>query len=240
MVSPVSGRRGESVGTLILLRHGQSVANAAGVFTGWLDVELTAEGRREAVAAGRCLAAAGVHPDVVHTSLLSRAIVTADLVINQLPGPAPSAGRTWRLNERHYGALTGLRKADVRAEVGETLYVEWRNSLQVAPPPLTPAGLRRLSAGPWPTWALAGNPTATESLGDVVARVVPYWLNTIAPRLAAGSTVLVVAHGNSLRALVAYLDHLSQAELSAFRLPTAKPVLYTFTDALVPLPRRQR
>ncbi len=225
-----------SPGSLVLLRHGQSTTNAAGVFTGWLDVPLTARGRAEAVRAGRVLAGYGVTPDVVHTSTLDRTATTAGLVLAQQAGHPPIQP-DGRLDERHYGALTGRSKQAVQQEVGLQRFDEWRNSLTAAPPPLTGQGLRGLVRAGWPTGRLLSAGVRTESLGDVVARVAPFWEEVLTPGLVAGRTVLVVAHGNSLRALAVVLDRLTQDELSAVRLPTGVVLRYRFTDALRPLVR---
>jgi len=224
-------------GVLVLLRHGQSISNAAREFTGWLDSPLTALGRRQSVQAGRRLAAAGVYPDAVHTSLLSRAMVSADLALAQAGRYPVPVRRSWRLNERHYGALTGRNKEAVRAEVGEQRYRQWRNSLQVAPPPMGEDALQQLRRDPRYA-ALAGEQVpASESLGEVLARLLPYWTDVLVPELAAGWTVLVVAHGNSLRALVCHLDHLSQTELTATRTGPGAPLKYQFNDSLRPVRR---
>jgi len=220
----------------VLVRHGQSTTNASGVFTGWLDVSLTARGRAEAVRAGRVLAGLGVAPDVVYTSTLARTATTARLVLAQQAG-RPPVRPDGRLDERHYGALTGRLKQAVLEEVGRQRFDDWRNSLSAAPPPLTAEGLRGLARAGWPTDRLLSTGVLTESLGDVVARVVPFWEEVLAPGLVAGRTVLVVAHGNSLRALLVFLDRLTQDELSARRLPTGLPLRYRFTDALRPLAR---
>ena len=225
-----------SPGSLVLVRHGQSTTNAAGVFTGWLDVPLTVRGRVEAVRAGRVLATHSVTPDVVHTSTLARTVTTAGLVLAPLAGHPP-VHPDGRLDERHYGALTGRSKQVVRQEVGRVRFDDWRNSLITAPPPLTGRGLRELTEAGWPTDRLLSTGVHAESLGDVVARVTPFWEQVLRPGLVTGRTVLVVAHGNSLRALLVVLDRLTQEELSALRLPTGVVLRYRFTDALRPLVR---
>jgi 2,3-bisphosphoglycerate-dependent phosphoglycerate mutase len=222
--------RPERSATLILLRHGESTANAEGVFTGWIDVPLTPTGRAEALAAGHLLAAARLSPDTVHTSVLRRAVTTADLVLDVLDRDWVPVRRTWRLNERHYGALTGRRKQDVRAEAGEAQYTVWRRSNDVAPPPAPPgttppAGDPRYADLPPDAWP------ATESLADVQARLLPYWADALAPALTRGQTVLVVAHGNSLRALVAYLDRLPPEAVTDLNIPTGIPLRYFFDSA---------
>lgn len=223
-------------GSLIVVRHGQSVTNAVGVFTGWLDVELTGLGRQEAMAAGRCLVAAGVCPQAVHTSLFQRAILSAELLVQAMRCPSPNIFHSDALNERHYGALTGRRKAEVLVEAGRVRYGAWRNSLHVAPPPLSKAGLAAIRRR-WPADLLVGATIATESVGDVLARVAQYWNDVLAPQIADGETVLIVAHGNSLRALLAYLDALSEDELAALRLSTGAVLRYRFAENLSPLRR---
>lgn len=224
-------------GSLVLLRHGQSSSNAARAFTGWLDSPLTALGRRQSVEAGRRMAAVGVRPDVVHTSLLSRAIASADIALAETDRCWIPVRRSWRLNERHYGALTGRSKEAVRTEVGEQRYRQWRNSLYVAPPPMRESALQQLRRDPRYAVLPGELVPASESLGDVLARLLPYWFDVLVPELAAGWTVLVAAHGNSLRALVCHLDRLSQPELTALRIPTGAPLLYRLAES--PRPNRR-
>lgn len=211
---------------LVLLRHGQSTANAADTFSGWVDVALTARGEQEAVRAAELLASGGLMPGVVHTSLLRRSTHTAELVLARLDRSWLPVVRSWRLNERHYGALQGRRRADVLAEVGEETFMRWRRSYDGRPPagdrpadghPRADAPYRRL-----PTSAL---PDA-ETLGDVVGRVLPYWQDIIAADVADGRVPLVVAHGNSLRALCMILDQLSAAEVEGLNIPTGVPLAY--------------
>ncbi|MGN6245304.1 MAG: 2,3-bisphosphoglycerate-dependent phosphoglycerate mutase [Motilibacteraceae bacterium] len=224
-------------GSLVLLRHGQSTSNAAGRFTGWQDVPLTEQGRADARRAGRLLCGAGPEPQVVHTSLLSRAIESADLVLAELDRRSLPVERTWRLNERHYGALTGLSKASVRSVVGESVYRLWRNSLTVAPPAVATQELAGLPAD------LSSSLTGTElvptgeSIGDVVRRVLPWWLDSAVPQLRRGLNLLVVAHGNSLRALICHLDGLTQDELDTRRVAVGLPLRYDFDEHLSPLRR---
>lgn len=222
-----------SAGSLVLLRHGQSASNAVGVFTGWLDPGLTERGRAESLGAGRVLVAAGVAADVVHTSTLVRATLTAELVVAAQPG-RPPLREDDRLDERHYGALTGHVKSSVLRAVGRGCFDTWRNSLTTAPPPLTEVGALNLVRGPWPASRLLPTGVRTESLGDILARVVPFWEQVLAPDLADGCTVCVVAHGNSLRTLMMFLDRLSQDELSQLRLSTGVPLRYQLTDELRP------
>jgi len=227
--------RAAGTGTLVLLRHAESEWNAKGLFAGWADVPLAASGREEAAAAGRMLAAAGLRPDVVHTSVLTRTIQTANILLEAAGLSWLPAHRSWRLNERHYGALQGRSRADVRAEFGDELFMLWRRSYDVPPPPLPEGDPMDQAADP----RYAGIPPEarprTESLRDVVARLLPYWYDAIAPDLIAGRVVLVVGHGNSLRALVKHLDRISAADIVALNVPTGIPLLYEFDDALMPV-----
>ncbi|MDA8320763.1 MAG: 2,3-bisphosphoglycerate-dependent phosphoglycerate mutase [Actinomycetota bacterium] len=212
--------------TLLLLRHGQSTANADGIFSGWLDVALTERGEREAIRAAELLAEHGMLPHVAHTSVLSRAIRTLDIVLAAADRLWIPTRRSWRLNERHYGALQGRPKAVVRAETGDHQFARWRRSYDIAPPPLDaddPAAARhdpRYAALP------ARELPLTEALADVRRRVVPYWQDVIAADLAAGRVPLVVAHGNSLRALCMHLDQLSADEVALLNIPTGMPLRY--------------
>jgi 2,3-bisphosphoglycerate-dependent phosphoglycerate mutase len=223
------------MGTLVLLRHGESEWNSKGLFTGWVDVGLAAKGVQEAAAAGRMLVDAGLHPSVVHTSVLTRAISTA-------AGALEAAGlswlpvcRSWRLNERHYGALQGKDKAQTRAEFGDAQFMTWRRSYDVPPPPLadddplSPVGDRRYATLPPELMP------RTECLRDVVGRLLPYWYDAIVPDLSAGRTVLVVAHGNSLRALVKHLDGISDEAIAELNIPTGIPLLYELDGAFKPV-----
>lgn len=220
--------------TLVLLRHGQSTWNLDNRFTGWWDVGLTELGRAEARAAGAALVAAGIAPDVVHTSLLRRAIQTANEALDEMGRGWLPVRRHWRLNERHYGALTGLNKGEMAQRHGPEQVHLWRRSYDVPPPPMPPghefdpaddARYAALSDGDLPR---------TECLADVVARLLPYWADGIAPDLHAGRTVLVAAHGNSLRALVKQLDGIGDAEIAALNIPTGVPMLYELgTDLTV-------
>ena len=220
--------------TLVLLRHGESQWNAENLFTGWVDVGLSDRGCREAEHAGTLLTQAGLHPDVVHTSVLTRAIQTAN-------GALAAAGlswlpvrRSWRLNERHYGALQGKDKAQTRKEYGDEQFMLWRRSYSVPPPPL--ADDDPLSPVGDPRYALLPDELMprTECLRDVVARLLPYWHDAIISDLAAGRTVLVAAHGNSIRALVKHLDGISDAEISELNIPTGIPLLYELDEAFRP------
>jgi len=223
------------VGTLVLLRHAESEWNAKGLFAGWADVPLAPSGGRQAAAAGRMLAAAGLRPDVVHTSVLTRTIQTANILLEAAGLSWLPVHRSWRLNERHYGALQGRDRAGVRAEFGDEQFMLWRRSYDVPPPPV-PAGDPMDTSGD-PRYAglpPEARPRA-ECLRDVVARLLPYWYDAIVPDLAAGKTVLVVAHGNSLRALVKHLDRISDAHIVELNIPTGIPLLYEFDEAFLPV-----
>ena len=201
------------MGTLVLLRHGESEWNAKGLFTGWVDVPLAAKGIQEASAGGQMLLDAGLRPDVVHTSVLTRAIQTANYALQEAGLSWLPVHRSWRLNERHYGALQGKDKAQTRQEFGDEQFMIWRRSYDVPPPPI--ADDDPLSQADDPRYALLPPQLQprTECLKDVVARLLPYWYDAIVPNLAAGQTVLIVAHGNSLRALVKHLDQVSDEEI---------------------------
>ncbi|MHA3722994.1 phosphoglyceromutase [Leucobacter sp. HY1910] len=210
---------------LILLRHGQSEWNKKNLFTGWVDVRLTEQGRGEAARAGELLAEAGVLPDVLHTSVLSRAIQTANLALEAADRMWIPVERSWRLNERHYGALQGLDKAETLQKYGETQFMEWRRSYDTPPPALDDAS----------EWSQArdaryadidGERPQTECLQDVVARMIPYWEGTVLPELRAGKTVLITAHGNSLRALVKHLEGISDEDIASLNIPTGMPLVY--------------
>jgi 2,3-bisphosphoglycerate-dependent phosphoglycerate mutase len=221
---------------LLLLRHGESTANADDEFAGWLDVPLTNRGRDQAAAAGRLIRDSGLVAAAVHTSLLTRAIDTADIVVAE-SGSRAAPKRSWRLNERHYGALQGRRRGDVRREFGAQIYAEWRRSYHLAPPAIGPdhPGHPRHDAryAALPAQELPG----TESLAAVRRRLVPYWQDAIAADLVAGHPTLVVAHGNSLRALCMHLDGLTPQQVSSLHIPTGVPLRYDLDDALTPLVR---
>ena len=226
---PNSGSR-----TLILLRHGQSTANAADEFSGWLDVPLTDRGAQEARTAAHLLTRHQLHPDVVHTSMLTRAIETAHLVLTELGRSWVPARRSWRLNERHYGALQGRGKAEVKAEVGVDTYTRWRRSFTGTPPPLSPVDPAAAALDPRYAHVPPNALPTTESLADVVNRLLPYWYDAIAADLQAGRIPLVVAHGNSLRALVMHLDQLTPADVEALNLPTGIPLRYDLDSSWRP------
>jgi 2,3-bisphosphoglycerate-dependent phosphoglycerate mutase len=211
--------------TLILLRHGQSEWNQKNLFTGWVDVRLTEKGRGEAAAAGTLLAEADMLPDVLHTSLLSRAIQTANLTLETADRLWVPVRRSWRLNERHYGALQGLDKAETLEKYGEAQFMEWRRSFDTPPPALDDAS--EWSQANDPRYAaIDGERPRTECLKDVIDRLLPYWNDSILPDLNAGNTVLVTAHGNSLRALVKHLEGISDTDIAALNIPTGMPLVY--------------
>jgi 2,3-bisphosphoglycerate-dependent phosphoglycerate mutase len=212
--------------TLILLRHGQSTWNQLNLFTGWYDAELTDQGRAEGRAAGQALADADVAPDVVHTSLQVRAIRTAELALDELGRSWLPVRRSWRLNERSYGALQGKDKAQTTAEFGADQVKVWRRSYDIAPPALDLDDERHPRFDPRYRSLPPDVLPATECLQDVVARMLPYWFDALVPDLAAGRTVLVAAHGNSLRALIKHLDGISDADIAELNLPTGVPIRY--------------
>jgi 2,3-bisphosphoglycerate-dependent phosphoglycerate mutase len=228
------------MGTLILLRHGESEWNSKGLFTGWVDVGLAEKGRQEAAAAGRMLLEAGLRPDVVHTSVLTRAISTANGALEAAGLSWLPVRRSWRLNERHYGALQGKDKAQTRDEFGDEQFMIWRRSYDVPPPaladddPLSQVGDPRYATLPPELMP------RTECLAEVVARLLPYWYDAIVPDLVAGRQVLVVAHGNSLRALVKHLDEISDAAIAELNIPTGIPLLYQLDDTFAPTERGGR
>lgn len=227
-------------GSLVLLRHGQSTTNAEGRFTGWADVPLTAHGEEQAAHAARLLVGEGLVPDVVHTSVLRRSVRTADILLEEMDRSWVPVHRTWRLNERQYGALAGRVKRDVLREAGDERYRAWRRSLTAAPGALGADELAFLRGDPrYAGLAGAGLP-AVERFADVIARVAPYWADVLAAQLLSGRTVLVVAHGNSLRALVAVLDRLTDHEVEDLNVPTGAPLLYRFDAALRPAVRGGR
>ena len=221
--------------TLILLRHGHSEWNAKNLFTGWVDVDLNEQGLAEASRGAELLADAGLAPDVLHTSLLRRAIRTSELALHAADRHWIPVRRSWRLNERHYGALQGKNKKQTLEQFGEEQFMLWRRSYDTPPPPLE-AGSEWDNAGEERYARLApGLVPATECLADVVDRLLPYWYDGIVPDLRAGETVLVVAHGNSLRALVMHLDGLSREQVVALNIPTGQPLRYDLDAQLRPV-----
>lgn len=215
-----------SNGKLILVRHGQSEWNASNQFTGWVDVQLTDKGRAEAVRAGEMLVEAGLKPEVLYTSLLRRAINTAHIALDTADLLWIPVIRDWRLNERHYGALQGLNKAETKEKYGEDQFMSWRRSYDTPPPPLPDDS--EYSQANDPRYANLDNVPQTECLLDVVKRFIPYFEEEILPRLKAGQTVMAAAHGNSLRALVKHLDNISDEDIAALNIPTGIPLVYDF------------
>ncbi len=217
--------------TLILLRHGESEWNAKNLFTGWVDVPLNDKGWGEAKRGGELLKDAGVLPDVVHTSLLRRAIMTANLALDSADRHWIPVKRDWRLNERHYGDLQGKNKAETLEQFGEEKFMIWRRSYDVPPPPIsddnpyTQVGDPRYDGEPIP---------ATECLKDVLERALPYWESAIVPDLKAGKTVMVAAHGNSLRAIIKYLDGIADDDIVGVNVPTGIPLVYHLDENLKP------
>lgn len=232
---PMAEHAGTNAGTstLILLRHGESEWNALNLFTGWVDVDLTDKGRREAVRAGELIGQLDRLPDVLYTSLLRRAITTANLALDKADRHWIPVHRDWRLNERHYGALQGLNKAETKAKYGDDQFMQWRRSYDTPPPPIERGST--YSQDRDPRYAGIGGGPLTECLADVVARFVPYFEQTVVPDLKAGRTVLIVAHGNSLRALVKYLDGMSDADIVGLNIPTGIPLRYDLDADLRPV-----
>jgi 2,3-bisphosphoglycerate-dependent phosphoglycerate mutase len=220
--------------TLLLLRHGQSDWNAKNLFTGWVDVPLSATGEAEARRGGEMLGGAGLLPDVVHTSLLRRAISTANIALDVCDRHWIPVRRDWRLNERHYGALQGKDKKQTLAEFGEEQFMLWRRSYDVPPPPIE-AGSEFSQEGDPRYAGLGAAMPVTECLADVVARFLPYWEGAVVPDLRAGRVVLLAAHGNSLRALVKHLDGISDAAIAGLNIPTGIPLRYELDEQLRPV-----
>ena len=214
---------------LVLIRHGQSAWNLENRFTGWWDVDVTEQGAAEARAAGELLAHRGFDFDVGYTSVQTRAIKTLHLVLEAMHRLWLPVVKDWRLNERHYGGLTGLNKAEMVAKVGEEQVKIWRRSFDIPPPPMEPGSEYDLSTDR--RYAGIDIP-ATESLKDTIARVLPYWEERIAPALRAGERVLISAHGNSLRALVKHLSNIPDDEITGLEIPTGQPIVYELDDSL--------
>ena len=230
-IAPTS--QSTSPGTLVLLRHGESEWNKRNLFTGWWDAPLTALGESQATAAGRLMAEHGVKPDVVHTSLQTRAIHTTELALREMGRSWIPVGRDWRLNERHYGDLTGKNKEEIRKQHGDEQLLLWRRSYDIPPPeirsdnPFNPNDDERYAQVP--------DLPLTECLKDVVARLLPWWEEVGGPDLLAGRTVLIGAHGNSLRALVKQLNDISDADIVELNIPTGEPLVYDLDDDLRPV-----
>jgi 2,3-bisphosphoglycerate-dependent phosphoglycerate mutase len=221
--------------TLILLRHGESEWNALNLFTGWVDVNLSEKGKTEAKRGGELLKSANVLPDVLHTSLLRRAIHTAQIALDECDRYWIPVARSWRLNERHYGALQGKDKKQTLAQYGEEQFQLWRRSYDVPPPAIEPNDEYAQTNDPRYADIAGKELPATECLKDVVARMLPYWENAIVPDLKAGKVVLVTAHGNSLRALVKHLDGISDEGIAALNIPTGIPLVYKLDANMKPL-----
>ena len=220
--------------TLILLRHGESEWNAKNLFTGWVDVSLSQKGVEEAKRGGQLLKEKNLLPDIVHTSLLRRAIDTSQLALNACDRMWIPVRRSWRLNERHYGALQGKDKKETLAQYGEEQFKLWRRSYDVPPPPIDDAD--PYSQANDPRYAEIGSAVPkTECLKDVVARMLPYWDESIVPDLKTGKRILVTAHGNSLRALVKHLDGISDGDIAELNIPTGIPLLYKLDAQLRPI-----
>lgn len=223
---------------LVLIRHGQSTWNLENRFTGWTDVDLSEQGNREARDAGKTLHAEGFEFDLVYTSVLKRAIRTMWHVLDELDQMWLPVVRDWRLNERHYGALQGLNKSETAAKHGEEQVKIWRRSYDIPPPPLEADDERNAAHDRRYAGLRAEDIPLTESLKETVARFVPYWENVIAPEVKSGKRVLIVAHGNSLRALVKYLDEISEEDIIGLNIPTGIPLVYDLDESLKPLGHR--
>jgi 2,3-bisphosphoglycerate-dependent phosphoglycerate mutase len=218
---------------LILLRHGNSVWNQKNLFTGWVDVDLSEQGVKEAKRAGELLTNSGLKPDVLYTSVLKRAINTAHLALNEMDRNWIDTKRSWRLNERHYGSLQGLDKAETLAKYGPELFQTWRRSYDTPPPPIEDSS--EFSQAHDERYSSLGTDLPrTECLKDVLVRMLPYWESDIAKDLKSGKTVLVTAHGNSLRALVKHLDGVSDDEIAELNIPTGIPLHYKLNSKFVP------
>jgi 2,3-bisphosphoglycerate-dependent phosphoglycerate mutase len=220
--------------TLVLLRHGESEWNAKNLFTGWVDVPLSEKGTAEASRSGRLLAQAGVLPDLVHTSVLRRAITTANLALDGCDRHWVPVRRSWRLNERHYGALQGKDKKQTLDAYGEEQFMLWRRSYDTPPPPIADDDEFSQVADPRYAGLAPETMPRTECLKDVVGRMLPYWYDAVVPDLRTGATVLVTAHGNSLRALVKHLDEISDEAIAALNIPTGIPLVYRLDADLRP------
>jgi len=220
---------------IVLLRHGESTWNKENRFTGWTDVDLTEKGRAEAAEAGRLLREGGFVFDSAYTSVLKRAIRTLFITLDTLDQLWIPVIKSWRLNERHYGALQGLNKAETAAKHGDAQTKIWRRSYDIPPPPLDPGDPRHPSRDPRYAGLAASELPLTESLKDTVARFLPYWHDTIAPAVRSGTRVVIAAHGNSLRALVMYLDALDQQTIVELNIPTGIPLVYELDDELKPM-----
>ncbi|WP_142525120.1 2,3-diphosphoglycerate-dependent phosphoglycerate mutase [Methylacidimicrobium cyclopophantes] len=223
---------------LVLLRHGESIWNRENLFTGWVDVDLSERGKEEALRAGERLREAGFRFDEAYTSVLKRSIRTLWIVLDALDQMWIPTVCAWQLNERHYGALQGLNKKEMARKYGEEQVLLWRRSYDVRPPQLSPDDPAHPRHDPRYSSVPAGSLPTGESLEDTLARVIPYWRGEIAPRIRAGKRLIVAAHGNSLRALVKYLDGMSEEEIVKLNIPTGIPLLYELDSELRPIGRR--
>ncbi len=221
--------------TLVLVRHGQSSWNLENRFTGWTDVPLTPLGAAEAASGAELLREAGYDFDICHTSLLSRAIATLDIILRSMDRAWLPVAKSWRLNERHYGALQGLNKAETARKYGDEQVLIWRRSYATPPPALTPDDPRYPGCDPRYAGLSQEELPLTESLKDTVARVLPYWDGVVAPQIREGRRVLIAAHGNSLRALVKHLDGLDEPTILGLNIPTGVPLVYELDENLSPL-----
>jgi 2,3-bisphosphoglycerate-dependent phosphoglycerate mutase len=217
---------------LILLRHGESTYNRANLFTGWIDCDLTERGVEEARRAGEKLASLGIEPDICLTSLLKRAIVSAEIVLSELNRSWIPVERNWRLNERHYGALQGLNKKQTAEKYGEDQVHIWRRSYDIPPPLLDDHALDEMKRDPRYQGIGLDELPRGESLADVLKRMEPYWQETVIPLIAASKSVIIVAHGNSLRALVKHLENLDSEQIMAYEIPTGQPIIYRIENSL--------
>ena len=222
-----------SNGTLILMRHGESEWNASNQFTGWVDVALTQKGEAEAVRAGELLIEHDVLPDVLYTSLLRRAINSAQIALDRADRQWIPVVRDWRLNERHYGALQGLNKAETKEKYGDEQFMLWRRSYDTPPPPIDPSS--EYSQTNDPRYANLARVPLTECLKDTVERVMPFWTEAMAPAIKAGKRIVVAAHGNSIRALVKYLDNISDSDIVGLNIPNGIPLVYELDGDLKPI-----
>jgi len=222
---------------LVLIRHGESTWNLENRFTGWTDVDLTTTGLNQAISAGRLLKAEGYDFDLAYTSVLKRATRTLWHVLDEMDRTWLPVVHSWRLNERHYGALQGLNKADMAKQYGDEQVLVWRRSYDTPPPPLEPGDPRCERADRRYARLEAGQVPLTECLKDTVARVIPFWSESMAPAIKAGKRVVVAAHGNSIRALIKYLDGISDSEIVGLNIPNGIPLVYTLDAQLKPLGR---
>ncbi len=223
---------------LVLIRHGQSTWNLDNRFTGWVDVDLTPLGVEQARTAGRRLKASGFDFDIAYTSVLKRAVWTLWHTLDQLDRTWLPVVHSWRLNERHYGALEGLNKADTAAKYGDAQVLQWRRSYDTPPPALEPSDPRCERGDLRYAGLQPGEVPLTECLKDTVARVLPYWSDTIVPSIAAGKRVIIVAHGNSIRALMKHLDGISDSDIVGLEIPNGVPIVYELDAAFQPISRR--